>query len=264
MHCCIFVASIQAHLCLASWFSPSLIFGRKKVIYRASNIPWLRHWFQGSVRSAFLFHLCLSPQFCNITLQPTTPFLCDAQTIMITWTLFSAVSALVCRFVVHPSKFYCRVSLTTCCAQFTVIHDNCMISASLSLNGSCSLLDYITTDNGLRGKYYYVFDSPIKSNHLAQILFTDFTLTQKQKPLRKWISDKRNYDPLKFRNSLNYINWSLIYESNDIEAMFSRFESLIADVIRLHAPIRKIFIRNHKPNFSLVDKFVSNTTKKPQ
>ena len=43
--------------------------------------------------------------------------------------------------------------------------------------------------------------------------------------------------------------------------MFSRFESLIADVIRLHAPIRNIFIRNHKPNFSLVDKFVSNTTK---
>ena len=32
-------------------------------------------------------------------------------------------------------------------------------------------------------------------------------------------------------------------------------------VIRLHAPIRKIFIRNHKPNFSLADKFVSNTTK---
>ena len=39
--------------------------------------------------------------------------------------------------------------------------------------------------------------------------------------------------------------------------MFARFESLIAIVIRLHAPIRKIFIRNHKPNFSLV----SNTTK---
>ena len=38
-------------------------------------------------------------------------------------------------------------------------------------------------------------------------------------------------------------------------------KGLIANVIRLHAPIRKIFIRNHKPNFSLADKFVSNTTK---
>ena len=43
--------------------------------------------------------------------------------------------------------------------------------------------------------------------------------------------------------------------------MFSRKESLIANVIRLHAPIRKIFIRNNKPNFSLADKFVPNTTK---
>ena len=134
-------------------------------------------------------------------------------------------------------------------------------TATRHQNGSCSLLDYIITDNGLRGKYYYVFDSPIISDHLAQILFTDFTLTQKQKPLRKLIFDKRNYDPHKFRNSLNYINWSLIYESNDIEEMFSRFESLIANVIRLHAPIRKIFIRNNKPNFSLADKFVTNATK---
>ena len=134
-------------------------------------------------------------------------------------------------------------------------------TATRHQNGCCSLLDYIITDNALRGKYYYVFDSPVKSDHLAQMLFTDFTLTQKQKPFRKWIFDKRNYDPLKFRNSLNYINWSLIYESNDIEEMFSRFESLIANVIRLHAPIRKIFIRNRKPNFSLADKFVSNTTK---
>ena len=117
-------------------------------------------------------------------------------------------------------------------------------TATRHKNGSCSLLEYIITENGLRGKYYYVFDSPIESDHLAQVLFTDFTLTQKQKPLRKWTFDKRNYDALNFRNSLNYINWSLIYESNDIEEMFSRFESLIAIVIRLHAPIRKIFIRN--------------------
>ena len=96
-------------------------------------------------------------------------------------------------------------------------------TATCHRNGSCSLLDYITTDNGLRGKYYYVFDSPIKSDHLAQILFIDFTLTQKQNPLRKWIFDKRSYDPRKFRNSLNNIKWSLIYESKDIEDMFSRF-----------------------------------------
>ena len=134
-------------------------------------------------------------------------------------------------------------------------------TATRHQNGSCSLLDYIITDNGLRRKYYYVFDSPIKSDHLAQILFTDFTLTQKQKPLRKFIFDKRNYDPRNFRNSLTYINWSLIYESNDIEEKFARFESLISNVIRLHVPIRKSFIRNHKPNFSLADKFVSNTTK---
>ena len=85
----------------------------------------------------------------------------------------------------------------------------------------------------------------------AQILFTDFPLTQKQKRLRKWLFDKRHYDPLKFRTSLIYINWSLIYESNDVEEMFSRFESLIANVIRLHAPIRKFLIQNNKPNFSL-------------
>ena len=124
-------------------------------------------------------------------------------------------------------------------------------SATRHQNGSCSLLDYIITDNGLRSKYYYVFDSPIKSDHLAQILFTDFTVTQKQKPLKKWIFDKRNYDPLKFRNSRIYINWSLIYESHDVEELFSGFESLIANIIRLHAPIRKIFIRNNKHNFYL-------------
>ena len=49
-----------------------------------------------------------------------------------------------------------------------------------------------------------------------------------------------------------------------MEEMFSRFESLIGNVIRLHAPIRKIFIRKHKPNFSLADKFVSNHNEKPQ
>ena len=70
-------------------------------------------------------------------------------------------------------------------------------------NGSCSLLDYIITDNELKGKTYYVFDSPIKSDHLVQILFTDFTLTQKQKPLGKWIIDKRNYDPLKLQKISN-------------------------------------------------------------
>ena len=93
-------------------------------------------------------------------------------------------------------------------------------TATRHQNGSCSLLDYIITDNWLREKYNYVFDSPITSDYLAQILFTDFTLTQKQKSLRKWIFDKRNYDPLKFRNSLSYINWSLIHESNYIEELF--------------------------------------------
>ena len=134
-------------------------------------------------------------------------------------------------------------------------------TATRHQNGSCSLLDYIITDNGPKGKYYYVLDSPIESDHLAQNLFTDFTLTQKQKQLRKWIFDKRNYDPLKFRYSLIYINCSLTYESNDVDEMFSHFESLIANVIRLHAPIRKIFMRSKKPNFSLADKFVSNATK---
>ena len=43
--------------------------------------------------------------------------------------------------------------------------------------------------------------------------------------------------------------------------MFSRFESLIANVVKLHAPIRKSFIPNNKPNCSIADNFVSKTTK---
>ena len=62
-------------------------------------------------------------------------------------------------------------------------------------NDGCCLLDIIITDNEPRGKNYYIFDSPIKSNRLAETLFTDFTLTQTQKLLRKWIFDKRNYNP---------------------------------------------------------------------
>ena len=53
-------------------------------------------------------------------------------------------------------------------------------TATRHQNCSCSLLDYIITDNGLRGNYFYIFNSPIKRDHLAQILFTDFTLNQKQ------------------------------------------------------------------------------------
>ena len=128
-------------------------------------------------------------------------------------------------------------------------------------NGSCSLLEHIITDNGLRGEkllcirlYYQKWSS--STNAVLR-----YHADSKQKPLRKWIFDKRNYDPHKFRNSLNYVNWSLICESNDVEEMFSRFESLIAKVIRLHASIRKLFIRNNKLNFSLADMFVSNTTK---
>ena len=69
-------------------------------------------------------------------------------------------------------------------------------TATRHQNGSCSLLDFIKTDKGPRGKYYNVFDSPIKNDLLAQTLFADFTLTQKQKPLRYWIYDYRNYEPL--------------------------------------------------------------------
>ena len=65
-------------------------------------------------------------------------------------------------------------------------------TATRHRNVSCSLLNYIITDTGLRRNNYYFFDSLIKSDHLAQILLTGFTLTQKQEPLRKWIIVKRN------------------------------------------------------------------------
>ena len=54
------------------------------------------------------------------------------------------------------------------------------------------------------------------------------------------------------------------YSIKDIETLYIAFENIVLSAIRPHAPLRKVYIRNDKPLFSLAQTFVSATTKKLQ
>ena len=73
---------------------------------------------------------------------------------------------------------------------------------------SNSLIDYIIIDGNEPLLYNEIFDSPIQTDHFAQliILATKFS---KNKVFKKQIYDKTNYSPKDFKHSIKQLNWKI-------------------------------------------------------
>ena len=121
---------------------------------------------------------------------------------------------------------------------------------------SNSLIDYIIIDGNEPLLYNEIFDSPIQTDHFAQliILATKFS---KNKVIKKQIYDKTNYSPKDFKHSIKQLNWENFHCSTVPSEMLRTFEQNLEQQILLHAPIKTIFKRNNKSQFSLAKRFIS-------
>ena len=125
---------------------------------------------------------------------------------------------------------------------------------------SNSLIDYIIIDGNEPLLYNEIFDSPIQTDHFAQLIILATKLS-KNKVIKKQIYDKTNYSPIDFKHSIKQLNWENFYCSTAPSEMLRTFEQNLEQQILLHAPIKTIFIRNNKSQFSLAKRFISKNTR---
>ena len=121
---------------------------------------------------------------------------------------------------------------------------------------SNSLIDYIINDGNETLLYRKTFDSPIQTDHFAQLIIFAKKLS-KNKVIKKQIYDKRNYSTKDFKHSVKQLNWGTFYSFTVPSGMLGSFERKVEKQILLHAPIKTIFIRNNKSQFSLANRFIS-------
>ena len=58
-------------------------------------------------------------------------------------------------------------------------------------------------------------------------------------------------------------DWNF-FSIKDIETRFTTFRNIVLSAMRIHAQLRKVYIRNDKPLFSLAQNFVSAKTRQLQ
>ena len=105
---------------------------------------------------------------------------------------------------------------------------------------SNSLIDYNIFDGNEPLLYSEVFDSPIQTDHFAQVIILATKLS-KDKRLIKQIYHKTNYSPKDFKHSIKQLNWENFYCSTVPSEMLSIFERNLEQQILLHAPMKTIF-----------------------
>ena len=125
---------------------------------------------------------------------------------------------------------------------------------------SNSLIDYIIIDGNEPLLYNEIFDSPIQTDHFAQLIILATKLS-KNKVIKKQIYDKTNYSPKKFKHSIKQLNWENFYCSTVPSEMLRTFEQNLEQQIPFHVPIKTSFIRNNKSQFSLAKRFISKNTR---
>ena len=113
---------------------------------------------------------------------------------------------------------------------------------------SISLIDYIIIDGNEPLLYSEIFDSPIQTDHFAQLIILATKLS-KNKVIKKQIYDKTNYIPKDFKHSIKQLNRETFYCSTVPSDRLRTFERKLEQQILLHASIKTIFIRNNKSVF---------------
>ena len=88
---------------------------------------------------------------------------------------------------------------------------------------SNSLIDYIIIDGNEPLLYNKIFDSPIQTDHFAQLIILATKLS-KNKVIKKQIYDKTNYSPKGFKHSIKQLNWENFYCSTVPSEMLRTFE----------------------------------------
>ena len=88
---------------------------------------------------------------------------------------------------------------------------------------SNSLIDYIIIDGNEPLLYNEFFDSPIQTDHFAQLIILATKLS-KNKVIKKQIYDKTNYSPKDFKHSIKQLNWENFYCSTAPSEMLHKFE----------------------------------------
>ena len=110
-----------------------------------------------------------------------------------------------------------------------------------------SLIDYVIVEDGFKTLSTIISDTPIKTDHYAQLVITDSIGNKKANPIIKTVFCKKNYSKTYFQKLLSTIDWSNMYIQSDAENMFLVFRSTLEKIIYHVAPPKKVFIRNDKP-----------------
>ena len=122
-----------------------------------------------------------------------------------------------------------------------------------------SLIDYVISEEFL---CCYIAETILKTDHYATMAISPKLIENKKSPQIKFIFNKKNYCAKKFNDHLLTMDWRFFYEQTSAATMFDVFCQNIEQAIVKYAPIKKVFIRNDKPKFTLYQNWVSKSTYK--
>ena len=111
-------------------------------------------------------------------------------------------------------------------------------------------MDFVTKDNELPHSNVSTFETPITSDHKAIAMITNVTV-RKHPPKSKIIIDNSTYCKNFYLQDLTQIDWDVFYTAFDAENVYRVFKKILSVVIRDHAYLKTIFIRNEKCTIKL-------------
>ena len=107
-------------------------------------------------------------------------------------------------------------------------------------------------------------DTPILSDHFALCTI----LKEEKNPIKlvkkKKIYDRNAYNKEKFLDDLKKANWFVIYQQNNANEMLKSFTEIFNRVLRKHAPLKNVFIRNNKSCFARSQTWLKEKNKELQ
>ena len=127
------------------------------------------------------------------------------------------------------------------------------------------MIDYIFTDRSLECLKTVIFETPIKSKHLATVLICNENIKEKTQFILKKIFSKEHYDKDVFRAKLRELNWNLLYTMQSPDEMMFLFHSMLSKIINQCAPPKTVFIRKNKlyvklKSDAITEKMFASTT----
>ena len=113
-------------------------------------------------------------------------------------------------------------------------------------NEKGTVIDYIIADKR-DVKYTHVSEAPFCTDHNLLICVTNIKRKEIVKAKKVEFFDRKGYNVKDFNEDILRAPWHLLYQETNINKMFDVFNNIVTKILGQHAPLKKCFIRNHKP-----------------